>query len=159
MHRKSGYYEERAFQFFTKNMKVAVCIITYRRPKGLKRLIESLNKLTFDKCKAPNLQVIVVDNDPAGLAYEFCEGISSDLNWPLKRSVEPRRGIPYARNKAVACAQEEHVDFIAFIDDDEVPEPSWLDELLYIQELYGADVTAGPVSPHFTRPVASWMKK
>lgn len=143
----------------TEKMKVAVCVITYRRPKGLKRLIESLNKLAFDKCKAPNLQVIVVDNDPAGLAYKFCEVIRSDLNWPLKRSVEPRRGIPHARNKAVACAQEEHVDFIAFLDDDEVPEPSWLDELLYIQELYYADVVAGPVLPRFTEPVAPWMEK
>ena len=140
-------------------MKVAVCVITYQRPEGLKRLIEGLNRLTFNKCQVPSLDVVVVDNDSAGLACELCEGIYPDLNWPLKCFVEPRRGIPYARNKAVACAQEQHVDFIAFVDDDEVPEPSWLDELLYVQRLYEADVVTGPVIPHFTVPVAPWLKK
>ena len=139
--------------------RVAVCIATYQRPEGLKRLMQGLSRLTFDKSETPDLVVVVVDNDSAGVARAVCEGISADFNWGLKCSVEPRRGIPYVRNKAVALAQEEDVNFIAFIDDDEVPEPSWLDELLHAQEVYGADVTAGPVLPHFIRPVASWMKK
>src|SRR4051812_32400584 len=114
-------------------MKICVGIITYQRPEGLKRLLEGLNRLASDKCEAPSLEVIVVDNDPAGPACTFVEEASSDLNWPLKCFVEPRRGIPYARNALVARAQEENADFIAFIDDDEVPEPFWLDELLYVQ--------------------------
>ena len=140
-------------------MKVAVCVITYQRPEGLKRLMEDLNELAFDKCGTPSLEVIVVDNDSAGLACKFCEEIRSDLHWPLKCSVELRRGIPYARNKAVACAQEGHADFVAFIDDDEVPEPPWLDELLYVQRSYDADVVAGPVLPRFTTSIAPWMKE
>jgi glycosyltransferase involved in cell wall biosynthesis len=140
-------------------VKVTVCIITYQRPEGLKRLLEGLNKLAFDKCKVPELEVIVVDNDVAGSAYKVCEETRSASNWSLKYFVEPRRGIPYARNKAVASAQEGHPDFIAFIDDDEVPERSWLDELLYVQHLYQADVVAGPVLPHFTVPVAPWVKQ
>lgn len=136
--------------------RVAVCIATFQRPKGLERLLEGLDKLTFDKCETPSLEIILVDNDAAGPAYAFCQGIRSDLNWRLKCSVEPRRGIPYARNKAVAWAQERHADFLAFIDDDEVPEPSWLDELLCVQRLYNADVVAGSVLPRFAVPVAPW---
>ncbi len=30
----------------TEKMKVTVCIITYQRPEGLKRLLEGLNKLS-----------------------------------------------------------------------------------------------------------------
>jgi succinoglycan biosynthesis protein ExoM len=136
--------------------KVAVGVATYQRHKGLTSLIEGLNRLTFDKCETPSLEIIVVDNDSAGPAYAFCQEISSNLNWPLKCSIEPRRGIPYARNKVVACAQEGHADLVAFIDDDEVPEPSWLDELLYIQRLYNADVVGGCVLPRFAVPVAPW---
>jgi glycosyltransferase involved in cell wall biosynthesis len=73
--------------------------------------------------------------------------------------VEPRRGIPFARNTAVARALGEGADFIAFIDDDEVPEPSWLDELLHVQRLYRVDVVMGPVLAHFTAPVAPWVEK
>jgi len=138
-------------------MKVAVCIITYQRQEGLKRLLEGLNNLAFEKCKAPALEVIVVDNDATGSARKFCEETRLDSSWSLKYFIEPRRGIPYARNKAVACAQEGHPDFIAFIDDDEVPERSWLDELLSVQQSYRADVVAGPVLPYFTGPVAPWV--
>ena len=139
--------------------KVAVCVITYRRPEGLRRLLEGLNQLTFDRCgEAPALELIVVDNDSSGPACAFCEEIRSNLNWPLRCFVEPRRGIPFARNTAVTRALEEGADFIAFIDDDEVPEPSWLDELLYVHRMYKVDVVLGPVLDHFTVPVAPWLK-
>ena len=46
--------------------------------------------------------------------------------------VEGRRGIPQARNAAVAVALE-RADFVAFIDDDEVPSPLWLAELLRLR--------------------------
>lgn len=139
-------------------MRIAVCTTTYRRPEGLKRLINGLNRLVFDKCEVPELEIIVVDNDPGGSALMFCEGIRSDLNWPLRCFVESRRGVSYARNKAVACAEED-VDFIAFIDDDEVPESSWLDELLHVQQLHNADVVAGPVLPYFNESVPLWVKR
>lgn len=136
--------------------RIAVCAITCQRPEGLKRLIYGLNELKFDRCAAPEVEIVVVDNDPAGSACEFLEGIRADLRWPLKCAVEPRRGIPFARNKAVATAGE-NIDFVASLDDDEVPEPLWLDELLYAQRRYEADVVGGPVIPYFDEPVPYWV--
>jgi GT2 family glycosyltransferase len=49
------------------------------------------------------------------------------------------------------------VEFVAFIDDDEVPSPTWLDELLNVQKVYEADVVAGPVLPQFDVQVPPWM--
>lgn len=137
--------------------RVAVCIITYNRPQGLGRLLEGLDLLRFDKVPAPALEVILVDNDPAGSACSS-EGVVSKHGYPLKCCVEPRRGIPYARNTALA-AVEDGVDFVAFVDDDEVPEPSWLDELLHVQGLYDADVVAGPVVRHFDGPPPQWVTR
>jgi len=102
--------------------------------------------------------VVVVDNDPAGLACEVCEEVSSKLRWPLECYIEPRRGISHARNSAIARVKE-GTDFVAFIDDDEVPETSWLDELLYVQQSYGADVVSGPVLPRFIGDVPDWILK
>jgi glycosyltransferase involved in cell wall biosynthesis len=139
-------------------MRIAVCVITYRRPEGLKRLLNSLNGLVFDKYPPPDLQIIVVDNDPTGSAQAFCEGAKPYLRWPLRYCVESRRGIPYARNRAIASAGSD-IDFVAFVDDDEVPLPSWMDELLYVQHSYDADVVYGAVLPYFVEGVPAWIVK
>lgn len=137
-------------------MKVAVSVITYRRPEGLRRLLDGINNLKFDKCVPVDLRVVVADNDSAGSACEYCEEIRRQFTWPIECHVESRRGIPYARNKTIECAGDD-VDFIAFIDDDEVPEPTWLDELLHVQQKYEADVVGGPVLPYFDEAVAPWI--
>jgi GT2 family glycosyltransferase len=79
------------------------------------------------------------------------------MQWPLKYVVESRRGISQTRNRAISQVGE--VDFIALIDDDEVPEPVWLDELLWAQERFRADVVAGPVLPSFAEGVPDWVKQ
>jgi succinoglycan biosynthesis protein ExoM len=140
-------------------MRVAICINTCQRPKGLQRLLDGLNRLTFHRCETPDIEIIVVDNDSSGHACTFCQETSSELKWTLKCYVEPRRGIPYARNKAFNCAIANNVDFIAFIDDDEVPTPNWLDELLYVQSLYDADVVWGQIVPYFIQPIPDWLTK
>lgn len=135
-------------------INLSICIITYRRPQGLRRLLEGINALQFAG-SSPELEVIVVDNDAAGQACQTCQDVS--LRWPLRCVVEPRQGIPLARNRAVREAESIGTDFIAFIDDDEVPDPVWLDELLRAQERFEADLVAGPVIPHFPTPPPEWV--
>lgn len=140
-------------------MLVSICVITYRRPEGLRRLLDGLNALSFKKMQAPDIEVIVVDNDKAGTASEYCEQIRTGFRWGLKSFTEPRRGISYARNRSITSASE-LTDFFALIDDDEVPDPWWLDELLLVQQKYDADVVTGPVVPHFEdENVDEWVKK
>lgn len=140
-------------------MLVSVCIATYQRPEGLKRLLDGLNELTFNKCETPTIEVIVVDNDVHGSAASVWETARTGFKWVLKYNVEPQRGISYVRNKAVFCVNE-NASFIAFIDDDEVPAPSWLDELLYVQKTYNADVVSGPIVSRFLeKDVPNWVIK
>lgn len=133
-------------------MKVAICIITYRRPEGLRRLLRGIDALEFTG-PVPALEVVVVDNDATGATRPVCEQVS--LRWPLRCVVEPERGIPQARNRAVREAQ--YADFIAFIDDDEVPAPNWLEELLRVQQAYDADVVAGPALAVFSPGETHWL--
>jgi glycosyltransferase involved in cell wall biosynthesis len=136
-------------------VRVAVCVATFARRDGLRRLLQSLRGLVLDE-EATVAKVVVVDNDPAGSARPVVDAVG-DLPWPLDYVVEPRRGISAARNRAVLQAGP--VDFVAFIDDDEWPEPFWLAELLRTQARTHAHVVVGPVVPAFESPPPSWFTK
>lgn len=136
---------------------VSICVITYKRAAGLKRLLAAIARLTFERFEEPEVEIIVVDNDAAGSARQLCEGQGN--RWPIKYDIEPRAGISYARNKAIAKVSVES-NFIAIIDDDEAPEPLWLEQLMTVQKQYNADVVGGPVLPRFEpRRVPQWVIK
>jgi succinoglycan biosynthesis protein ExoM len=137
---------------------VLICIATHCRPRGLERLLKGIDALTFPKCAPQTVTVVVVDNDPAQSAAATCEAHTSGP-WPLVYVAEPRRGIPFARNAAVYAGRRLGAEFLAFIDDDEVPEPTWLDELLYVKRVSGAAVVTGPVLPAFEEAVPAWIER
>ena len=117
-------------------------------------LLGALDGLAFDAA-APEIFVVVVDNDASGSARPVCENARSWLRHPLRYTLEKRRGIPAARNAAVAAALDS--DWIAFVDDDETPEPRWLEELLRVQREQAADVVTGPVVPRFAEDPPRWI--
>jgi succinoglycan biosynthesis protein ExoM len=139
--------------------RVAICIATFRRPLGLTRLVQGIDALTLPGAAAGDgitLEVVVVDNDPQGGAAPVCRALEPECRWPLRYLHEPRRGIAQARNRAVDAVSG-RVNFLAFIDDDEVPDANWLTELLRVQREYEADVVAGPVVPVFEGEAAPWI--
>jgi succinoglycan biosynthesis protein ExoM len=133
---------------------VGICIATFQRPELLRLLLAGLAKLKFKKMPVPDIDVIVVDNDVKRSAEKSCGAMS--LPWPLRYVVEPRRGIAQARNRAIEEAGER--DYITFIDDDEVPTPLWLDELLWTSACFAADVVCGSVLPSYAAGVPEWVK-
>jgi GT2 family glycosyltransferase len=133
-------------------VEVAICIPTCERPEALQRLLCTLPALRF-RGPPPRLRVIVVDN-AGGSSRSRVESLRDCIPWRLDFEVEARRGIPFARNAALRLAARS--DFAVFIDDDEVPEPDWLDRLLAVREKFGADAVTGPVLPRFEAPAPEW---
>ena len=141
----------------TKSTTVAVCIATYKRPLGLERLLSSLRSQRFNKFQTPDWCVIVIENDSSMPSKTLVDTFKRDFPVPIIYNTESTRGIASTRNRAVQMAG--NIDFIAFIDDDEVADPNWLDELLYIQQKYNADVVKGPVLTRFEQEEPEWVTK
>ena len=136
--------------------KIAVCVITCFRPDGLKRLFEGMVKQKFTKNPHPDIKLVIVDNDAEGSARSVCDEFLAQHDMQLEYDIEKQRGIPFARNHSVDLAKG-NVDFIAIMDDDEVPAENWLDELMTAQKEFEADILTGPVAPHFVEQPADWL--
>ncbi len=137
-------------------VRVALCIATCRRPAGLGRLLESLNRLDAPRIAA-DLRIVVVDNDPGAPATAELGELSKLCRWPLTYAIEPARGVVSARN-ALLDNVPENTDFIGFLDDDEVVTPGWLDAMLTTQAETGATAVQGPVQPEFEIAPAAWLR-
>lgn len=139
-------------------MNITVCVCTYRRPDGLRRLLEGLSQQSFQYRPRPQLLLLIVDNEGNPAVKTICMDFERCCSIPTVYIHESQRGISYARN---ACL--EHLppatNFLAMLDDDEVPQVDWLDQLLRVQADTGADVVYGPVLPVFAMGTPDWIKQ
>jgi succinoglycan biosynthesis protein ExoM len=134
---------------------IAICICTYKRPEGLRQLLAALGEQRFVKNKPPSIKVVVVDNDPRKSAQPVIEDVENAESQSIEYRTEERRGIPFARNKALSGVNDN--DAVAFLDDDEWPCDTWLDELMATAREYKADVVSGPVNYRFTEGAPRWF--
>ncbi len=134
--------------------QIAVCIPTYKRPEGLRRLLAALE--TQEPLPGCQITIVVVDNEASPQTKAICDEFAARSMYPLNYCGEPRRGISHVRNKSVEIAAG-FADTLVFIDDDEVPSPEWLRHLATCQRTYGADVVSGPVIPRFMSKVPPWI--
>jgi glycosyltransferase involved in cell wall biosynthesis len=133
---------------------VTVCVCTYRRPAALGRLLEALARQTTDGLFT--YSVVVVDNDRGESARAVVREAANTVPPAVAYVVEPVQGIAQARNTAVESAEGE---FVAFIDDDEIPVAGWLSALVRTCEAHGVDGVLGPVKPRFDTPPPEWIRR
>jgi succinoglycan biosynthesis protein ExoM len=133
---------------------ISVCVCTYKRPELLKRLLQELRDQETNGLFT--YSIVVVDNDRLRSAEPAVSEFGRASVIPIKYCVEPRQNIAMARNKAI---QNTSGEFIAFIDDDELPIRGWLLTLLEALREYGADGALGPVKPHFDVQPPEWVVK
>jgi glycosyltransferase involved in cell wall biosynthesis len=96
---------------------VSIVIVSRNRPDALRRCLTGIEQLQYD-----TFEVVVVA-DPAGIAVAKAMPFAQ----ALKLTVFDEPNISAARNLGIEQAAG---DVVAFIDDDAVPEPQWLNHLL-----------------------------
>lgn len=135
-------------------MKTAVCIATYQRPDGLRKLLDSL---VHQQGSDGDFLIVIVDNDPEGSAEPVAREFQSE-DLPIFYEIEREPGIPAARNHSIRIARREGVAFVGFIDDDEFASPYWLVTMVSRIEDTGASAVSGPVEPIFPAGAPSWAR-
>jgi len=133
---------------------ITVCICTYKRPEMLARLIKEIQNQNSDHLFT--YSVVIVDNDSAQSARHVVEDIGEESGIAIDYYCEPEQNIALARNKAVQNAAG---NFLAFIDDDEVPSREWLLALYRSVHEFNADGILGPVLPSFESEPPQWVIK
>jgi len=136
----------------TAPIDISICICTFRRPALLDQLLAAL---TEQACDGLRMEVVVVDNDPAGSAAAVLRDWQSRMPMPLHARHETTPNIAQARNAAVHTAQGE---WVLFIDDDEAPDADWIRHLVHAQREYNADAVFAPVLPRYLADTPDWIR-
>lgn len=129
-------------------LDAVVCVATCRRPDMLRLTLQSL----VDQSGPTRFAVVVVDNDPVGMAGVpianafFDAGLLEGLC-----VVEARPGNCRACNRAFEEARGRFVSaaYVLMIDDDEVADREWLARMTAACRENQVDIVGGPVVPHF----------
>lgn len=108
--------------------RVSVICNTLDRADALGSMLSSLQQLTY-----PNVEVVVV----AGPCQDHTDEVLDRWAPHIKIRRCPEPNLSMSRNIGIAAAAGE---IVAFIDDDGIAEPSWLDELV---AMYDSDEVAG----------------
>lgn len=132
---------------------ISVCICTYRRANRLARLLSAL----AGQRGGPGIaEIVVVDNDAEGSARAVVEAAARQASYPIHYRQQPQRGIARTRNVAVGAARG---DWLALIDDDELPEADWLARLWNTAQGTGADGVLGPVFSETPDNAPAWIRR
>lgn len=118
-------------------------------------LARLLNELSKQKTAGLfTFSVVIVDNDEARSAESTVTRARREGGMRLTYCVEPQQNIALARNKVVATACGE---YLAFIDDDELPCEQWLVTLFTACNRYDVAGVLGPVKPYFEGNPPKWV--
>lgn len=100
------------------------------------------------------ISVSVADNDETRSAESVVADFAKGSALTVRYVAEPRKNIALARNAALKGASG---DYLAFIDDDEIPLDRWLLTMFEACEKFGVAGVLGPVRPHFDEAPPAWI--
>jgi GT2 family glycosyltransferase len=113
-------------------LSVSVAVCTRDRPGDLAACLDSLEQVEYRE-----LEILVVDNAPSTEASRL---LVERRGGRVRYVREPRPGLDWARNRAIA---EAGGDVIAFTDDDVTVDPGWIRALV---TAFGTDETVAAVT-------------
>lgn len=129
----------------SRDISVVVCTYTDRRWDELRANIRALRAQTL----APHQIVVVVDHAPPLL-----ERVDRELPGVVALGSAGPPGLAGSRNTGARAANG---SIVAFIDDDAVPEPDWLERLATVYEEAEVAAVGGGILPGWATARPAWF--
>jgi succinoglycan biosynthesis protein ExoM len=135
--------------------RVLIAIPTFRRPALLHRLLRGIAEIsTPHGC---SVEVLVMDNDSTPSARDLVVGIAEHFPFPLSYAHVSEPGLSAVRNFGLERGRR--FDFLAMIDDDEIPQRQWLVELFNVQAATLGDAVIGFVPTVLPDDAPRWLRR
>ena len=135
-------------------MRIVITLCTRERPEMLRGCLKSIVSQQVPPGVA--VSVVVVENHTSPSCQIMVNEIAATSGLQVTYAYEPRLGIPFARNRALALALAQEPDWIGFIDDDELAAPDWIAAFVRASKSVACDVLQGPVDYLYPEPKPSW---
>lgn len=132
---------------------IDIAICTFKR-EHIHTTLKSLDTLEIPDTIA--VRIIVADNDETDNARAAIEKTADEMSIPVNYIHAPARNISIARN---ACLDASTAPLLAFIDDDEWVESTWLSALYEHHISSKADIILGPVTAHYPNHAKDWISE
>jgi glycosyltransferase involved in cell wall biosynthesis len=131
-------------------MELTVCICTHNRPHYVRDCLTGLRGQTVP---ADQYSVLVVDSASGTAAAAELRDLASAFGARIIRVEQP--GVSAARN---AGAWGARARYIAYIDDDAIPAPDWVERILAAIHVPGRRpaVIGGRILPKWEAPLPTW---
>ena len=132
------------------SIKISAVICTYNQENYLRKAI---NSLVNQSLSSEEFEIVIVDNASTDNTKKVVEEFSHVSN--IKYVYEPRLGLSYARNTGFKNAVGK---YIAYLDDDAVVCPKWLEYIIKAFESNpGAGCVGGKIAPIWESPRPKWL--
>ena len=137
----------------TVSAPLTIAICTYNRSALLPGLVSALRAqlcpLRFD--------ILVIDNNSNDATQDVLQQLAALPGATLHWVCETRQGIVHARNRAIA--ETATSEYLVFIDDDELPQPDFINAALDALSREGAECVGGRITVDFTtHPRPHWLE-
>lgn len=151
--RKARHVATKAIWRHMRSPLVSVVIPTFNRAALLRRAIVSLLHQRMDPA---HYEIIVVDNKSTDSTADMVEELSL-RHATIRYTYEPRLGVSHARNTGLALARG---SIVAFVDDDGVPCPTWLELIksAFDSVRPSPDAVGGPSYPLYVGRRPDWYR-
>lgn len=142
--------------FLRASKKVAICVASYKRPRGLAKLLESIRQLDIEGL-AP--QLVVIDNDAAGSAKGVFDEVAPSIPFPTHYAIEQARGMVLVHNRLIAEAKTLGAEFVALVDDDQTVGTQWLSGMVKTAVTFDAEIVAPRLLYSFPQGTSSAIRR
>lgn len=130
---------------------MSVIIPTFNRCEMLAEALTSVGCQTFP---SEQYEIVVVDNGSIDGTRQLVSRLNEDGEKEIRYVYESRPGLHWARHAGAVAARGE---ILAYIDDDAIPQPDWLEELDKAYTYFDADCAGGKINIQWDRQPPEWV--